>query len=295
MAGLTPWIAAAAALAATSAALIAVLMIQRRRIVRLAERIENFLVSGRDALAFSVREDSLAPLHNAAAELENRVLLSKDHLAEEYRRTSALTADISHQLKTPLASLKLFCEMDGGAHVEEELAQIERMERLIYALLRLERLCADGYEFNLAPHSVEGIVRAAWDSLAPVYPGRRLQIEGAARIRCDAKWLGEAYLNILKNACEHTRRGSLIRVTLEETDASFFSTVEDDGGGVAPPELRRLFERFYRAQGQDSQGVGIGLAIVREIIHRHHGEVHAENGAEGLKIVINMPLLEKTT
>lgn len=291
MGGLIPWLIAAA-LAVAVAVLAASLLVQRRRMKRLADRMEDFLVTGRDPLAFSVREDSLAPLHNAAAELENRVLLAREGLAEEYRRASDFTADISHQLKTPLASLRLFCEMDDGPHKEEALSQIERMEQLIYSLLRLERLCADGYEFAFVDHDAEAIVKAAWDSLAPAYPGRTLTIEGRARIRCDARWLGEAYLNLLKNACEHTKTGGAIRVTLEVTPAAFYSAVEDDGGGVPPGDLARLFTRFYRAQGQENGGAGIGLAIVREIVRRHHGSVRAENGKKGLRILIDMPRLE---
>lgn len=290
MAGLTPWIAAALALAVI--ALVALQLTQRRRIRRLAERIEDFLVNGGPPLDFSVREDSLAPLHNAVAELENRLLVSGERLSEESRRAGSLTADISHQLKTPLASLRLFCEMDGGAHMAEELSQIERMEALIHALLRLERLCADGYEFSFSDHNAEDIVRAAWEELSPVYPGRRLEVQGASRLRCDAKWMGEAYLNLLKNACEHTADGGVIRVTLEETEAVFFSSVEDDGGGVRPEDLRRLFERFFRARGREGQGAGIGLAIVRAIIRRHHGSVRAENSPRGLRILIDVPKLD---
>ncbi|MBQ8953665.1 MAG: HAMP domain-containing histidine kinase, partial [Clostridia bacterium] len=262
------------------------------RMKRLAERIEDFLVTGNDRLEFSVREDALAPLHNAAAELENRVLLAGESLSEECRRTSRLTADISHQLKTPLASLRLFCEMDGGAHMAEELDQLERMETLIHSLLRLERLCADGYDFTWTLRSVPDVVRAAWENLAAVYPDRRLEIIGEAHMRCDEKWLGEAFLNLLKNACEHTRPGGLIRVTFEETRASIFCSVEDDGGGVSRDDLPHLFRRFYRAQGQETKGAGIGLPIVREIIRRHHGAVRAENGPMGLRVIIDLPRLE---
>ena len=290
MGGLTPWIAPV--LAATVVGLLIARYVQQRRMKRLAERIEEFLVTGGNRLAFSVREDALAPLHNAAAELEDRVLLHKANLAEECQRASDLTADISHQLKTPLASLRLFCEMDGGAHVQEELEQLDRMETLIRSLLRLERLCADGYEFTWRVRSVPDVVRAAWENLAPVYPDRRLEIIGEARMRCDEKWLGEAYLNLLKNACEHTRAGGLIRVSFEETRAMVFCTVEDDGGGVSPEDLPQLFRRFYRAQGQESKGAGIGLAIVKEIIQRHHGSVRAENGPMGLRVIIDMPRLE---
>ena len=80
---------------------------------------------------------------------------------------------------------------------------------------------------------------------------------------------------------------------LERTEAAFFCTVEDDGGGVSPGELPRLFDRFYRAEGQKSGGVGIGLAIVKEIVTRHHGTITAENGEKGLRMTISMPMLDR--
>lgn len=282
---------AAAVLGVLAAVFAALYFLQRRRIALLARRMEDFLVGEEEPLDYSVREDSLAPLHNAAAELENRLLLSREQLREELERTSTLTADISHQLKTPLASLRLFCEMDASAHMDGQISQIERMERLIYALLRLERLCADGYEFVFSVHDVGEIVREAWGSLERVFPGRRLEVVGEASIRCDGKWLGEAFLNLLKNACEHTEEGGVICVKLEATGNAFYATVEDEGGGVPARDLPHLFDRFYRASGRETGGAGIGLAIVQEIIRRHHGSVHAENTDKGLKMSIDIPVL----
>ncbi len=268
----------------------------RRRLNMLTHKIEDFLIgdekkSTKDAFEFSVHEDDAALIHNAVAELENRLLISREQLKEELQRTSSLTADISHQLKTPLAALRLFCELDEGAHIDAQLGQIERMERLIYSLLRLERLCADGYEFTFKMYDVEKIVQDAWGGLSALWQNRTLQLEGTARIRCDEKWMHEAFGNLLKNACEHTREGSIIRVQLETTPTTFYATVEDDGGGVSPKDLPHLFERFYRAQGSAANGAGIGLAIVQEIVHRHHGNIHAENTSVGLRIKISIPIL----
>ncbi len=275
-------------------ALTAVHVRQRLRLRALSRRMEAFLVSGRRQLTFSVREDSLAPLQNAAAELENQVLLAREQRQAERSATRGLTADISHQLKTPLSSLRLFCEMDAGPHLDDQLTQIERMERLIHALLRLERLCADGYAFTFAEHDVAALVGEAWQGLATAYPRKRLSVEGSAVIRCDGKWLGEAYLNLLKNACEHTPEDGEITVRLERTPSAFFSSVSDNGGGVDARELPYLFDRFYRAHSRETKGTGIGLAIVKEIIHRHHGSIHAENIPGGLRMVITLPLMEST-
>lgn len=282
------------ALAALSAALIILLFMyikNARRVRRLSRQMEDFLVSGGRPLPFSVREDALAPLQNAAAELENRVMLTQAQKQEEKRATRDLTADISHQLKTPLAALRLFCEMDESAHAKEQMTQIERMEGLIQSLLRLERLCADGYPFTFAEHDAAAIIHEAWLPLAAVYPDKTLDISGDATLRCDRAWLCEAFGNLLKNACEHTPTGGRIAVRLEASDSAFFCTLTDNGGGVDASALPRLFDRFYRAKGDAAKGAGIGLSIVKEIIRRHHGSVYAQNAQGGLRIVMTLPIL----
>ena len=289
MGGLT---VACLATAACAMAFAVLYIAQRIRIRRLAERLEDFLTRGGEALPFSVREDAMAPLANAAAELTGRLLLERQRRAEECRRTSGLTADISHQLKTPLASLRLFCELDGGDHLAEDTEQIDRMEKLIYSLLRLERLCADGYEFHFGWHQAEDVARSAWESVAPLFPACRMVLTGTARVRCDEKWLGEAFSNLMKNACQHMRGGGVVRVELEQTESSFFCALTDEGGGVEPRDLPRLFDRFYRPKGQEEgTGTGIGLAIVKEIIYRHHGSIYAENAEKGLRMRLTLPLL----
>lgn len=284
-------IAVIAALLLAALSMLAYHFVQRRRLQKLAEQIEDFLASRTGGLAFSVREDSVAPLHNAIAELENQYAVLQERLSQESCRTGNLIADISHQLKTPLASLRLFCEMDGSVHVDAQLAQIERMEQLIYALLRLERLCVDGYAFRFEEREAREIVQSAWQNLEEGWPEISLHVEGSAVIRCDARWLEEAFLNLLKNACEHEPAGGTIRVKMETVQSMFYCTVEDDGGGVTRRDLPHLFERFYRTEAGKTKGSGLGLAIVREIIERHHGHIRAENTETGLRMTISIPIL----
>ena len=281
-------------LAAVAAVLAVRLLCQKKRLEKLAEQMEDCLAGRGKPLSFSLREDALAPVENAAAEMENRIEVEKERYRLEARRTSDLTADISHQLKTPLASLRLFVEMDESAHMEQEISQIERMETLIGSLLRLEKLCADGYEFTFAEHVVRPLIENVWNQLRPLWPEKQLTLTGDATIRCDEKWLSEAFLNLLKNACEHTAADGKITVRIEQTDRAFFCAMEDDGGGVPEKDLPHLFERFYRAEGQKQNGAGLGLAIVKEIIYRHHGHISAENTKEGLKFSISIPILNLT-
>lgn len=237
------------------------LLLQRKRLRDLAESMEDYLNGGGEPAPFSLREDAAAPVENAASELENRIAVLTERLREENARTSSLTADISHQLKTPLASLRLFVEMDESAHMAEELGQIERMEKLIGSLLRLEK---------------------------------HLEIEGDAALRCDGKWLGEAFQNLLKNACEHTTADGCIWVKIEQTEHTVYCDLEDNGGGVREKDLPHLFERFYRSDDQAQSGSGLGLAIVKEIVYRHHGHVSAENTKNGLRFNLEFPILHLT-
>ena len=265
---------------------------EARRLNHLSEAMEDYLTGHGGKLQLSLKEDTVARVENAAEEMQNRITAAEERFRLEARRTSGLTADISHQLKTPLASLRLFCEMDASAHFEQQISQIERMETLISSLLRLEKLCADGYEFTFAEENIRAMAERVWSQLQPLWPDRQVTVEGEAVIRCDGKWLEEAFRNLIKNACEHTESGGRIRIRMERTDRNFYCTVEDDGGGVRPEDLPHLFERFYRAEGEKSKGAGLGLAIVKEIIVRHHGHITAENTGKGLRFAISMPVLE---
>ena len=275
-----------------------VLLLQKglmnRRIRKLSEQVDGYNSGTAPMLDVALQENRLAQLHNGIADLQLSLERARELNIEECSRTSQLTADISHQLKTPLTTLRLYTEMDNAPHMEAALEQIQRMENLIQSLLRLERLCSDGYAFRFAPADADDIIREQWQSLQTIWPVKTLIIEGSAHIRCDENWLGEAFLHLLKNACEHTKDDGVIRVRLERTEAAFFCVIEDNGGGVAPEELPMLFRRFYRAQHQSKKGAGIGLAIVREIIQRHHGSIVAENGRHGLKMTVSMPLLDRS-
>jgi len=164
---------------------------QRRRMLNLARHIESCL-TGDATVPVSVHDDQLATLENAVSELSLRLSQCRANAREDAQKLDSLIVDLSHQLKTPLASLRLFCELDAPAHADKMLDSIDRMERLVYSVLRLERLRAGSYSFDFHTHSLSAIAREAWAELAALYPERSVFFSGDARIRCDAQWLGTA-------------------------------------------------------------------------------------------------------
>lgn len=121
----------------------------RREAGQLSLRVEQFVASPQAQPQVNLREDALAALDNSIASLQSRLLHVQSSMDAQSRQGRDMIVELSHQLKTPLASLRLYCEMDASAHVDEQIEQIERMERMIADLLRLEKLRAGGVDFAM--------------------------------------------------------------------------------------------------------------------------------------------------
>lgn len=274
-----------------TAALIISVVQRRKRVRALHEAVEKFLHEGKEP-TFSLKEDEYSDVENDICELAHLLIKQKESVIQEHKKTADFIADVSHQLKTPLTSLKLYCEMQNGKYAKKQLPLIERMEKLIYSLLRLQKLRAGAYDMTFLPHDIAQLIGGVWSELEVIYPKKQLQISGnALGFRCDEYWLSEAIENILKNACEHTKDCGNILVTIEQTDKSLNIAIEDDGGGMPEAELVHLFRRFYRSSTQRS-GTGLGLAITRTIAEKHHGSIEARNTPQGLCITMCFPILD---
>ena len=271
--------------------LVALFLRQRRRIRKLAEQAEDFLVGNGAPLEFSVQEDSLAPLHNAIAELQNRLLLAKERQAEECRRTSDLTADISHQLKTPLAALNIYNgllhEEDIEASSVKEFAdlseqELDRMETLVQSLLKITRLDAGSVTLEKGAENVADMLRDV--ELHFAYRAKQehkeLVLSGPEEVLlfCDRDWLTEAIDNIVKNALDHTESGDAVHITWKALPNAVQIAVKDNGCGIHPEDLHHIFKRFYRSRfSQDKQGIGLGLPLAKTIVEAHSGTIEVDS------------------
>ena len=282
-------------LAAAAAGLLAVGIRQRGKIRSLTESIDSFLLEGAQT-PLSTEDSALGHLQTNICELQNRIVQEREFTKQQARSNTEFLSDISHQLKTPLAGLRLYCEMEHASapssHTEKELVLIEKMESLIQNVLRLEKLRSETYQMNFSACELAKTAMAIRSELQPLFPQKRILVEGEASLRADEGWLHEALGNLVKNACEHTAPDGTVRIRLEPGETSVSISVEDDGGGVAAEELPRLFERFHRASNASPNSAGIGLAITKAVIDKHHGTVSARNTAGGLAVVMCIPVID---
>lgn len=197
---------------------------------------------------------------------------------------------VSHELKTPLASINAYAEMlvDGEAQDADTMrqfcsiiqSQALRLNRLIEDILNISRIESGLVKVNRSNHSIALIVRDAVEMIRSYAQEKNITIHAPAPIlydqACvDRDMISQAVINLLSNAVKYTPAGGSVSVGLEvdEAEGRLRVTVTDTGVGIPPEELGRVFEKFYRVQANNhmAKGTGLGLNLVKQIIETVHG------------------------
>jgi signal transduction histidine kinase len=220
-------------------------------------------------------------------------------LEDSRNRQQQFVADASHELRSPLASIRQAAEVarsHPGALPEGELAEAvleesARMQRLVEQLLVLTR--ADGGGVTHVHQDVDLDDLALAEARRVARSGLVVETSGvgAGRVRGDATSLAQVVRNLVDNAARHA--GTTVAVAVRETGDGVELLVEDDGGGIPEEHRQRVFERFVRldeARARDAGGSGLGLAIVKEIVTGHGGTVAVSTSAlGGARFVVRLP------
>jgi len=222
---------------------------------------------------------------------------------EERHALETFVADLSHELKNPVAAIRASAEvLTEGALDEPETARrfalriresADKLQQLTQDLLSLARLEARGVEMRDEPVDFARIAREAADAQSPLAQARAVSVEirgdGDARVRGDPVWLRRAVENLLGNAIQHSPDGSKVVVEIDGGPQMLVATVRDQGNGVDDAIRGRLFSRFATTRHGEG-GTGLGLAIVRAVAELHGGKAELrESSPAGAAFSLSLP------
>lgn len=230
---------------------------------------------------FSRLEDEIYKTVTFLYQTKDQAVKAKDHFAENL-------SNIAHQIKTPitaisLASQRMKQDFDPGAleQVEKQLARLTYLEE---SLLILSRLDAGTLLLQKKETDVFTLLVLAVDNLQELFYGSGTSVEipeqGEMFLSVDVDWTMEAIMNLMKNCIEHNKGGA-VHCSYAQNPLYTEILIWDEGKGFAKEDMPHIFERFYRGQNAHEGGIGIGLALAKEIIERQNGTIRAKNKPGG--------------
>lgn len=218
-------------------------------------------------------------------------------LRREEQETKALITDISHQLKTPVASLKMSYEIVDSTELsreetrefqEKEREDVDRLARLLEAFTQMSKL--ETGMIRLCPQKAS-LQKTLAKAVAGVYvkameKGISIETQEFDDILIchDPGWTAEAFANVLDNGVKYAPSGTRITIRVTKMASLVMVEMEDEGPGIPAKERNRIFQRFYRGESESvrrKEGSGVGLYLTRQILERQGGTVCVKNGGNG--------------
>ena len=218
-------------------------------------------------------------------------------------------SDVSHELKTPLATIKLICDSlvttdDPAPEMIRDFLgdlsdEVDRLTRLVERLLTLTKMDASQNSAEPTPVDFVVMLNAIIRKLTPNAEAKNIvlyqdfSVPALEPIMLDYDKIWEAVYNIVDNAIKYTPEGGFVKLGLDLDGGAVHVAVEDNGPGIPDEEKEHIFERFYRlddSRARDTGGTGLGLAIAKEAVQLHGGNIEVKNSENGGSIfVITLP------
>lgn len=249
--------------------------------------------------------------HSEFAEMAETLNFMTNELAGIEEKRRKFVSDVSHELKTPLATIKLICDSivatpDPDAEMLREFLgdlsnEVDRLTRIVERLLTLTKLDSGNSAPKFVAVDMAAMIHAIVRNLTPkaderniiLYSNLTPEIREEVLLDYDKIW--EAIYNIIDNAIKYSPKNGFVRVSLLKEGKFAIIKVEDNGPGIPDSERERIFERFYRlddSRARDTGGTGLGLAIAKEAVLLHGGTIEVmSEGEVGSIFSIRLPVL----
>ncbi len=241
-----------------------------------------------------IEENNNSELSRLRNELYKTTVLLKETAelsVKEKENLSTAIADISHQLKTPLTSIRIMLDnIQDDPDMEKEVRedflmeiskQIDWISSLVISLLKIAKFDAGTIKMENEEIHVQKLIDSVIGNLAILIELKEIEIitkiDEKAMFVADYKWQQEALTNILKNAIEHSNQKSKIYIETENTSVFLKIIIRDEGQGISKIDQKHIFERFYKAKNSSENSIGIGLALAKTIIEKNNGYVNVDS------------------
>lgn len=241
-----------------------------------------------------IEENNNRELSRLRNELYKTTVLLKETAelsVKEKENLSTAIADISHQLKTPLTSIRIMLDnIQDDPDMEKEVRedflmeiskQIDWISSLVISLLKIAKFDAGTIKMENEEIHVQKLIDSVIGNLAILIELKEIEIitkiDEKAMFVADYKWQQEALTNILKNAIEHSNQKSKIYIETENTSVFLKIIIRDEGQGISKIDQKHIFERFYKAKNSSENSIGIGLALAKTIIEKNNGYVNVDS------------------
>lgn len=281
--------AALAVLVLLAAGYGAIWLHMRRKYISFAEetcRSIDVVLNGRSEEEFDVDEDTLlSKVQMKLRRLEEITAAAARKSEARERKVQEIISDLSHQLKTPVANIIMYCDTAMNPVItEEERAkcmavlkdQVGKLDFLVQAMIRMSRL--EQNIISLHPDTVplRHLLDRALQSIRGKAAGKNISLEilceEDALLLCDEKWTAEALFNVLDNAVKYSPSGSRVAVRCERLEIYTKIEIKDEGIGISPEHAADVCKRFFREEkAAKTEGIGIGLYLTREILQKENG------------------------
>ncbi|WP_068773544.1 two-component system histidine kinase PnpS [Paenibacillus sp. FJAT-26967] len=265
-----------------------------------------------------ILEISLSPILQAGGEWSGVLVVLHDITAIRRleRMRSEFVANVSHELKTPIAAVKGFSEtLLAGALDDRETAksflqiifdESERLNRLVGDILELSKIESKRIPLQLSPTSLDSIIEKSLQMMESEAAKKKISLSMSAEenlyLEADEDRISQILINLLANGINYTPEGGTVSVQAESIehdggmdDERIRISIKDSGIGIPSKDLPRIFERFYRvdkARSRSSGGTGLGLSIVKHLVDMHQGTIRVESEVgSGTEFIIELPVI----